>query len=29
MTTGNFLVSFVMYVLVINQKGEINEEYNT
>ena len=29
MTTGNFLVSFVMYVLVISQKGEINEEYNT
>ena len=29
MTTGNFLISFVMYVLVINQKGEINEEYNT
>jgi len=29
MTIGNFLVSFMIYQLVINHKREINEEYNT
>ena len=28
MTIGNFLVSFMIYQIVINHKGEINEEYN-